>query len=943
MSRLYSIAFGSDLIGEIAGIIAEDTGSQESTVVFPGKRPSLYLKARLAAVSKGKAFFPPGCCSLDEFIDHIACKRRPAFADLGRADAVWLLYGLVRSLPAFDRHPFRKKGFGDFFHWGRHLLDFIDRLDTEGIDNNALLDVEKNAAIGYDVPSSVNELLANICVLRGEFHKLLQDEGWFTRGTKHIAALEEVREKVPLEPAQVIFAGLFGLTGTECEIVKHFWDAGETTIVIEGDPADWPVLKDLVSYLRAEVEHKEACPAPAPSVRLHSGHDAHAQVIEAYRIICKENHGKTAVVLPVSDHLFPLLNFVTDRTDLRCNISMGYPVERTSIFDLVRRVLNVLIQKRPDGLYPSGEYLAVMLHPFVKNIAPDTELRGLLSHIEQSLAGTGGQASLSGRPLVTLPQIEKEASEWEASRGKTPASGSAGEALAEIHRLFFINPGNTSTIRDLATCLEEALEAILLKTPVRSYILSGAVFSSLLDALGSLKSTLFCNKVLSADPAENTRTLCDLTLLHLGGNIIPFDTRPIEQVEIIGMLEARNISFDRVIILDVNEGVLPGPREINPLVPLGVFETLGIPPPEFTEAIYRYNFYRLTGSAKDVHLIYCSAEDRPRSRYIEEMLWEEEKKQGKLSVIPSQHTVLAVNLKRESSPPFIEKTDAMIASMRQRGLSPSAVDTYVRCPLSYYFSRLIGLEKRQVFSEDIETTDRGGIIHGILLETFRPFLGLALTKEMEDDVRSAMEKAIKTYFDASPPSGEFYLFQRIAAYKLDSFLKKHMRDLDGPVVIEHLEERFAAALQTEGVPIKLSGRIDRVDHHSKTDSRTVIDYKTGTSKQYPAKITQKTDFSSILSIHEHVPSFQLPMYMLMFSAQQGVPLDRMDAKLILLGSNSEETFLKGKADTERKALLDAYMTGIETVVSHMFDPRKPFTAFDNDLCMDCPVKSLCHV
>ncbi len=170
-----------------------------------------------------------------------------------------------------------------------------------------------------------------------------------------------------------------------------------------------------------------------------------------------------------------------------------------------------------------------------------------------------------------------------------------------------------------------------------------------------------------------------------------------------------------------------------------------------------------------------------------------------------------------------------------------------------------------------------------------------------------------------------------------------MRDLDGPVVIEHLEERFAAALQTEGVPIKLSGRIDRVDHHSKTDSRTVIDYKTGTSKQYPAKITQKTDFSSILSIHEHVPSFQLPMYMLMFSAQQGVPLDRMDAKLILLGSNSEETFLKGKADTERKALLDAYMTGIETVVSHMFDPRKPFTAFDNDLCMDCPVKSLCHV
>ncbi len=942
MSRLYAVPFGSDLIDEVAGMIRENGFGPESTVVFPGKRPSLYLKARLSSTHGDRAFFPPRCFSLDEFVDHIARMKKPAFADIGRVDTVWLLYGLVRSLPAFGRHSFRKKMFGDFFHWGTHLLDFIDRLDTEGIENSALLDVEKNAAIGYDVPSSINELLANISILRDEFHKLLNEKGWFTRGTKHRAAVEWVRDKMPAGTGNIIFAGIFGLTGTEREMIRHFWDAGAATVVLAGSPEEWPVLKDLVSYLKATVENTAERDRTAPVFRLHTGHDTHAQVLETYRIISGEKQGKTAIVLPVSDPLFPLLNFVIDRTDLSCNISMGYPVQRTSLFDLVRHVLTALIQKRPDGQYPSGEYLSVMLHPFIKNMASETGLRGLLSHIERSMTGEAGQGAIAGRPLISIGQIEAEAAAWSSLPGKTPA-GEACSALEEIHRLFFLNLENARTIGEVAACLEEALETILLKTPARSYILSGAVFSSLLDALGSLKATLFSSEALSDDPAENTQTLCDLTLRYIGGSVIPFDTHPIGELEVIGMLEARNISFDRVIILDVNEGVLPGPRQINPLVPLGVFETLGIPPPEFTESIYRYNFYRLAESAKEVHLVYCSAEDKPRSRYVEEILWEEEKRQGKLNVIPAGHTVLSVNLKRGSRPPVIEKTGAMIDAIMKRGLSPSTVDTYARCPLLYYFTRLIGLEERRDFSEDIEATDRGGIIHGILLETFRPFLGSAITPEMENDVSSAMDKAFKRHFDERPLPGEPYLFKHMAAYKLGSFLKKHMEALNWPVVIGHLEERFTAAFNAGDTPVTLSGRIDRVDHYAETGRYAVIDYKTGTSGQYPARITQKTNFRDILSIHEHVPSFQLPLYIHIFSKQQGIPADMVDAKLILLGSNGEESFFKAKEAAEKKSLYNAYMEGLETLISHMLDPDEPFTAFDTDRCMDCPARDLCHM
>ncbi|HBL22612.1 MAG TPA: hypothetical protein DDZ40_00655 [Deltaproteobacteria bacterium] len=751
--------------------------------------------------------------------------------------------------------------------------------------------------------------------------------------------MEETRDGPPADLGTVIFAGLFGLTGGERQVIRSFWDSGRATVVLSGSPDDWPVLKDLISYLKATVEYKANPGAAPPSIHLHAGQDTHAEVLEAYRILEEGARKKTAIVLPVADPLFPLLNFVVDRTDLRCNISLGHPVDRTALFDLIRHILNARMERRPDGQYPAEEYLAVVLHPFVKNLDPESGLRGLLLHIERALSGETGQSVIADNPLISLAQVEAEAASWAQPPGKTVVP----EALSEVHRLLFRNFEGVSTISEVATGLEEALEAIILKTSLHSYVLSGTIFESFLGSLASLKSALFSSDRLSADPALNTRALCDITLDYLGTGTLPFDTHPVEELEVIGVLESRNLSFDRVIILDVNEGVLPGPREVNPVVPLGVFETLGIPPPEFTEAIYRYNFYRLVGSAREVHLVYRGSDDRPRSRYIEELLWKEEKAQGRLDVIPVSQTVLSVNLKRDRQPPVIEKTDAAIRALKTNRLSPSAVDTYVRCPLLYYFTRLMGLEERRTFSGDIDATDRGTIIHSILHETFRPFLGFPLAKDMEDEVRKSLDNALKSHFKNSPASGEYYLFQRIAAYKLDSFLRRHLKTLSEPVIIAYLEERFRADVKIKDDSVTLFGRIDRVDRSTASGRHTVIDYKTGTARQYPSRIMQKTDFGDIKSIHDHVPSFQLPIYMHIFSTQESVPLHSMDAGLFLLGSNSEETFFKSRDELENKRLLDAYTQGIQTVLSHMFDPNEPFSAFDTSRCMDCPARNLCHV
>jgi hypothetical protein len=255
----------------------------------------------------------------------------------------------------------------------------------------------------------------------------------------------------------------------------------------------------------------------------------------------------------------------------------------------------------------------------------------------------------------------------------------------------------------------------------------------------------------------------------------------------------------------------------------------------------------------------------------------------------------------------------------------------------------MGLEERRTFSGDIEATDRGNIIHRILSDTFSPYLKLTVTGESEDGLRESLRKALEKNFKDIPGSGDYYLFRRITTHKLDSFLRRHVRTLSGPVAIECLEEAFRKPLKLKGATASLYGRIDRVDRDIASGRHTVFDYKTGTTKQYPSRIMEKADFGDIRSIHDHVPSFQLPVYIHIFSAARDIPVEKIDAALILLGNNTEEAFLKGKDENENRRLFEAYTSGIETVVSHMLDPDNPFEAFDTDRCADCTARDLCHM
>lgn len=950
--KIYSIPFGADFIEELKKfILQEGTPLGDIAVVFAGKRPSLYLKRRFAEHIK-TPFYPPCFFSIEEFIDHIARQRCNDFIDLEYADAIWLLYDTIQSLPVFNGHPFKQKGFGDFFYWGRYILNFIDQLDAENILNSKLRSLEGNAEIGYDVPESVNELLMNLSIVRDGFHETLKNRKYFTRGYKYLCALHAADEIQFDELEKIYFAGLFALTGIEREIIKRIWLKGKGEVILEGNPEEWQILKGLVAYFGGECEAIQCEISKPDRINIHSGFDIHSEILKVYEILKTSGSKKTAVVLPTSESLFPLLTFAVDRVDESYNISLGYPFSRTSVFDLTARILDAQLKRRRDHLYPAKNYLEVILHPFVKNMNRSGDLRTLLLSIEKSLTGDIFQSGIANKPFITLEEIESycgfrssaSVAEKEIKSAiRNPGYPLAGAAMEEIHRILFRNLEDAKDLYEISESIEEALSFILDNTPVRSYVLSGEIFKQLFESLEGLKETQFCRERFHLDGDENRRALCDFVLLYLKTITLPFETKPVEPLEILGVLETRNIRFDSVIMLDVNEGIMPQPKKIDPLVPIGVYDQLGIPSPEYNEEIFKYHFYRLIASAKDVQLIYIDSEDRQRSRYIEQILWNEEKTKKTLNVIPIDKSLYKINLKPQEVLPEIEKTENVLRLLTTKTYSPTAIDDYIRCPVLFYYHHILNFEEKRVLSEDIDVMDRGNIIHRILYDTFEGFKDKEIASYMYNEILLKMNRAIERNFQDRVVTGDFYLFKRLTEHKLESFLRRNIKNAVRPFTIRYLEETIRNRIDAGSHSINLKGRLDRVDFIPHDNEYILIDYKTGGSKQYPHNIAEKIDLNSIEDIHNTINSFQLPLYLFLFHTTFSIPVKNLNAKLILLKNNDEELLFKGDATDEKAQTLTQYMEGIRTVLRDMLDITKPFRPFDNELCNKCAFSNLCHM
>ena len=399
----------------------------------------------------------------------------------------------------------------------------------------------------------------------------------------------------------------------------------------------------------------------------------------------------------------------------------------------------------------------------------------------------------------------------------------------------------------------------------------------------------------------------------------------------------------KVIMLDVNEGIMPQAKKINPLIPLGIYDILGIPSPEYNEEIYRYYFYRLVRSARDVHLLYIDSEEKPRSRYIEQLIWEQERAAQTIGAIKVDKKTYKISVRPQSGLPIIEKTEKVWNILREKTYSPSAIDDYISCPVFFYYKQILKFEELKNVSEEIEAVDRGKIIHSILHDTFDGYINREITPSLYKEILLRMRGVMAKHFETRETSGDYYLFKKLAAFKLESFLRRTIEEAENPFVLKHLETRIENSMDIDGHQVKIKGRIDRIDFFPHNNDYVIIDYKTGGTKQYPRNALKRIDFSSMEQIHKDVNSFQLPIYTYLFMNRFNILLANTNAKLILLRNNDEEVLFSNRTSDEKEADFALYMEGVTTVLKELLDPSKPFTAFDTSLCSTCTFRNLCHI
>jgi len=332
-------------------------------IVFGGKRPPLFVKRALSK-RLGRNILSPRFFTIDEFVTYTV-RKKEQFGMMPDLENCHLLYSLAKKKTPQVLQ--RRTTFVEFLPWAREILSFIEQLDLEHIDSAKLDKIKANAEIGYPVPEDINALLKNIVTLREEYHRAVNKKKIFSRGFLYRKAAEIAPHVAFDEFDQILFCNFFYFHHSEEVIVKSLFQRDKATLFFQGDERRWSVLKRISSKFGCVIQEEDVSQSPSFKLKLYSSFDRHAQVCLARDIIRDVKASeKNVIVLPDTENIVPLLSEINPVVK-KYNISMGYPLKRSSLYSLLKFISQAQSSRKGDYYY-TKDYLKVLQHPFVKNL-----------------------------------------------------------------------------------------------------------------------------------------------------------------------------------------------------------------------------------------------------------------------------------------------------------------------------------------------------------------------------------------------------------------------------------------------------------------------------------------------------------------------------------------------------------------------------------------------
>jgi RecB family exonuclease len=970
-------------------ILNHGSGSDLSSfaVVFPSKRFGFFLRQELSRSVPGN-FFPPSMYPVEPFFQSLFKLNFPGFKVLEDLEAAHALYESARTV--FPAGMYGNQGIDDFpsFQpWARKVLAALEEILSE---DGQLQDINwgefrEFAALG-EYHKSYKAFIQGIPALLDDFQRRLHGRRQATMGIIYhdVAALAAKGElKIPLVQSW-IFSGFNAINACERKLFHFFLEKYQASFILRTDPLALADANSPFSLQDKTIRDLglERPPLDFPSrkwndlagrVSLHPCDGVENEVFQAFRILQEICRGrdetalrKIAVLLPSSPTLIPFVQGAISRFDqendhVPFNITLGYPLERTPMMQLVDSLLAVLENSCDDAI-EAGDYLQVIRHPYVKvsgvNIDLEPLKRGI--HLLENIIGEQNLIRFNLRDLE-----EKLAAAIRKSLDDGELASAIKTQVDALHQRFI--PPKIKDISTLLAFLRRALESVCNEGNRNAYLFLNEYAAAALKALAELEYFVASRK--EAFVAADTASMVALVRSHFHGRTIGFEGTPIKGIQVMGPLEFRGLSFDEVVVLDAVEGVLPGTKKYDPILPADIRNIFKIRDHGDWEKIYAFNFFSLLGAASRVHILYPrkseSGQDCEPSRFIERIVYEVEKMTGQAPQTQSAALPFSITARELKK---VTKSKAVQDKMESLILSPSSLETYVRCPLQFYFRKIIGLKER----EEVVTETEGGLIGTIAHKTLAAFydkyknadqMAAARPKILDDDLENFLLTAFReSNFD--PDKG----LEKIRAWTLKERLLKFIgedqeRMAESGIRVNAHEKKLRGEIRVpwRPAPVPFTVRIDRCETQGQVTR--VIDYKTGSFKLSPdnmlkapfpgASLAGSDEGAYLLALNDFRNKYQgmqLLIYVLLLAQDEDKTWEQLDGAYVLLRNKEKfhrPLFTRNRCKEamsleEKTAVMEIFFSDLGIILNSLYS-RDSFLANPGDerYCSYCPFRTPC--
>jgi len=560
--------------------------------------------------------------------------------------------------------------------------------------------------------------------------------------------------------------------------------------------------------------------------------------------------GSTAIVLPDPGALVPVMHHLPA---VETNISMGYPLMRSALAQLVETILalheNAAPQPSGPGRYAWRDLVSLVRHPLLRmlrasessdeNRANEMPLKSAYVAWERHIRAGGAHQS----PREWLFAYDSE---------EITAPEEDIRALhAEVLAACFDNFQGIRTLRQAGQALDALCELLRRRggdTWRRNLIDAECLLRLWQSVVPELTGSILANEAYD-------QGLIFLILRHLlSSERVSFEPEPLAGMQVLGMLETRLLSFERLFILDATEDKLPGANAPDPLLPEPLRQALGLSGRRERDNVAAHNFFRLLMGAREVTVLY-QAGVRPgalegkseRSRYVEQMLWELEQRQGAL-VKAQPLSAAEAPLRAVSFPvspilprrPDVVMTPALRARLAKRladkGVTPSGLEVWLTCPKKAFYSQVLGLRPMQEVAEDGDRARFGELVHRVLKEFLAPHLGKPIHGGMLD--AQTLAALFEHGLEEEALSLQMPYDTRVALLaagreRLSRFLANLPATMVAALELPVLTTLALTGMEGADMSVTVQGRIDRID--IREGGHLVLDYKTGGVKSAGAE------------------------------------------------------------------------------------------------------------